>query len=473
MERVCKDHNRPIQAICTTCKGLLCIKCNVQHIKQGCKHSIDLPSFATTELLPKYKSLIDDFEERKYFIEALVSSFVGSTEGIQQGLLQLRERLATLLDEVNRGVEALAKGISHPSLMHGTIKMLLVNEYNQLTHAIQEEDLNYIISKLNDQELVNVVGLGGNKKRLVKSIHNSIDTLLKSQEIKTLSDSLSLLVSTYGKFAEQYAPKITNKFVYGTCDAQSDYKRLCRYDVESGKLRPCVDVPRMCTVTQVGKLVFVSGGLNPLSNALYEFAEDSLFLVPKASMKYGKYGHKTEPVTMVEFASIGGHNGVSAVAYCEQYSVQEDEWRPLPSLNRPRHYPAAALLNYKSLYVVGGYGVADSIEVLDVAEKVCWEKVKLAFNEISFSNSPAAFPVSIEEIMIYQGGNSVDAGILNVAQGTINKVANCLKKEYYYTNPVCIIKKTAYVIGDYYGHIHIHQIPTKQFKDVDYSQACT
>jgi len=466
---MCRDHNKPIQAICTTCKELLCIKCNAFHIKKGCKNSIDLPSYATTELLPKYKSLIDDFEQRKYFIEAFVNNFVNSTEGIQQGLILLKERIEVLLEEVNNGIECLAKGISHPSLLHSAIKMILISEYNELKNAIHTEDLTFIIDKLNDQEFVNMVGLGDNKKCLMKSLHSSIDTLLKSQEIKVLGESLKFLSSTYKRFAEQYAAKINNKFVYGICDPQCDYKKLCRYDIETNKLNTCIDVPRMCTVTQIGKQLFVSGGLNPLSNTLYEFLEDTQHLSPKASMKYGKYGHKTEGVTMLEFVSIGGHNGVSSIAYCEEYSIQDNEWRTLPSLNQPRHYTATALLNNKLLYAIGGYGITDSIEVLSVTQKIQWETIKLVFNELAFNSSPAAFPISIEEIMIYQGGNTENAGILNVTQGTINKIESKLTKEYYYTNPICIINKTAYIIGDYYGHLHIYKISEKEFKQIDYS----
>ena len=98
-----------------------------------------------------------------------------------------------------------------------------------------------------------------------------------------------------------------------------------------------------------------------------------------------------------------------------------------------------------------------------------WTMVDLSSNESKFDVNPAAFSSSIEEIIIFCGGDSTSVGVFNTTENTITKVTDGLRKEQYHRNSFSIIDGVAYIIGDQYGHIHTYDIFSRKFQDYDYS----
>ncbi len=266
---------------------------------------------------------------------------------------------------------------------------------------------------------------------------------------------------------------MTSRFVYGVCEMVDNYKKLARYDIVTKKVAPCADVTRWCSVLQMGKRIFVSGGGEPELNTLSEFVEEMQGFVNRADMNYGKRGHKTIAVSPTQFAAIGGLYGKVGLAYCEEYSIQHNAWKMLPSLNQARYHQAVALSgdgNY--LYAIGGYDSNGVIERLNLKEKKVWDKVALSGGaEVSLDSYSAAFPISADEIMIFVGGDSTDCGVYNVKAGTVKRHTKSLKSDCYFFNSVCMIDGDAYAIGSKNAHLHIYRTASKKIEEIDYKDA--
>ena len=155
----CKLHGKPIQILCKDCSNLLCVACIEAHTTHGCKDIIDLPSYATREILPKYKSQIDNFDQRKDSIEIMMKNFLDSTDNILQGLLQLKEKYEYGIKNINDAIVKFSKYVAQPSPFCYGIKELLINDYMEVRNAVIKEDMWCIIQKLGDKYATNVIGL--------------------------------------------------------------------------------------------------------------------------------------------------------------------------------------------------------------------------------------------------------------------------------------------------------------------------
>jgi len=461
----CKEHGEFINAICTTCGGLMCFKCLTPHAKKGCKFPIDIFTHTKEDIMPKFKSQLDDFEKQKSTIEASIKLFVTTSEHIRSNLIELKRHISLLLESIETCADSLKVDINK-LLYCNDIKQFLTDEYNGLLNAIEKEDAEYIIKRFNYIRAVNMFELGQVEKKLINTINASISTLQKTEDIKTLTQSLKQLASIYGT---TYAPKVIKDYVYGICAPQYTYNKLCKYNISSKKLTTCIEVPSHSTITQFDSHVFISGGSKPLISSLSEYIEDTQSLVLKQPMNCPKYAHKTVATSTAAFITIGGTTGNTPIAYCEEYSLREDKWRMIPLLNKARCNAPGVLLD-RYLYVIGGTGTNGEIELLNVNEMKEWVMVEVKVNELRFDDSPEAFPISREEIMILKGGNTGDTAIYNTKDKSIKQWGSHLKKDWYYYNTTCIIANIAYIIGSR-GHIHIFNITDKKFQEVDYSLA--
>eukprot|EP00826_Nyctotherus_ovalis_P026216 TRINITY_DN2048_c0_g6_i1.p1 TRINITY_DN2048_c0_g6~~TRINITY_DN2048_c0_g6_i1.p1 ORF type:complete len:476 (+),score=146.56 TRINITY_DN2048_c0_g6_i1:31-1458(+) len=468
----CQEHGKKLNSYCLSCSSLLCFKCLSDHGKKGCKYPIDLPAFAAERLIPKYKAQLADFEARKETIEVSVKDFIVSAEGMRQELGTLRERLGALLETIESSIETITRGIDQSIPLQETIKRFLTDQYKDLQDAILNENMGYIIQRMNVKEAASVIGVGDGEKRLVEAVNESVLHILKSDSLDTLNNSLKEMMAIYRQFAYQSASKVVSNYVCGICSTQSNYTRLCMYDIETKKITPAVPVPQWCTVTQLGTQIFISGGCNPVvSNIVSEFIEKNQHLVMKEPMNYAKSSHRTEAISPKFFITIGGDNGTTSISYCEEYSVTDNRWQMLPSLNKPRFYSGTALLG-NSVYAVGGRTTNGEIERLDLAEKKRWVLVNVVASEMVFTADTLAFPYSPEEIMVLRGGNQTEVAVYNVKQGVVKRLGVNLKGDFYRYNPVCQIGRNAYIIG-HFGHIHIYKAAEKKFEEIDYQAAIT
>ena len=59
----CKVHNKAYQIICTTYEILLCLDCLSLHGEKGCKWPIGISTYASEQLVNKYKECLKQLEE--------------------------------------------------------------------------------------------------------------------------------------------------------------------------------------------------------------------------------------------------------------------------------------------------------------------------------------------------------------------------------------------------------------------------
>ena len=468
---ICKKHNKPISMYCISCKGFLCLKCTPLHSETKCKYPIDLISYATTELLPQCKAQVHSLDEKKNIVEITVQALVEASDGIRQMLIQLRNRLLKMVDTLNATIKSLTVSIDKSENIFDTVKQIFSTELEQLENSINNENLAYIMHKLTDREVFNVIATIDGEKEIVTIIEKTVKQLIDSNDLDVLRKALKLLNGSYKKIANRTSPKINSKFVYGICYKRLGFKQLCRYELDTRKLAMSAIVPRECTVTQINKYIFITGGYNPIINKCSEVFDTTKEIINKAPMKYSRYGHRAEPISVNEFIVMGGNNDTTTLSECEEYSIIDDEWKKIPSLNKPRYWHASVFMNERFLYVIGGCNTNREIELLDVEEKKVWISVPISVNELKYDACIAAFPISKSEIMILCGDGSFETGIFNIREKKIKMCDLSLRPDNYYYNPACTIENNVYIIGASYGHIRIYNIDEKKFDEIEYSAA--
>ncbi|MDR3679677.1 MAG: kelch repeat-containing protein [Flavipsychrobacter sp.] len=470
----CKVHGDPIQLICQDCKELMCCWCTGPHFKNGCKgRAVDLASYAEQDLLLQLHDKLAEFESGKQKIEDSALGFAKAIPEIVKSLRGIKESTERRLAEINKTLAAL-EGCGPESA--GSV-------YTTMKEDIEWyiEGLPFAAKNKNTDQIIKAIGavqncVGDIELQLVGDIITSANkVLIETKEFDILCENLkALVVKRQNVFKRNLmlGHEVTSKFVYGTCDKMGGYKKLCRYDIATNKIAQCINVPDNCSVLQIGKRIFVSGGSNPVSNTLSEFSEETQSLVGKLPMNYARYYHTAIAVSDDQFMTIGGYNGGAFFSCCEEYSIRDNTWKMISSLNQARCSAAAALFDDSAyLYVIGGVGNNNVIERMNMKEKRVWERVALCVAaEVPLNDYSAAFPISTDEIMLLVGSNKTDYGIYNIKAGTIKKHSQSLKPEYYYANGVCMIKRTAYIMGAY-GHLHICKIVAKKIEEIDYSAA--
>lgn len=474
----CQLHGKPIQNICKCCKGFLCFKCYSLHTEKGCKEIVDLPSYAATELLPKYKARLDEFETQKDAIDQSIKDFSVSLESLRQQLFNLQEVLEQVLDNVHDTITVLSESLTLPSLSYNTQKLFVANEHQKLKDAVQRDDMGHIMKKLERPDLPNTVPVGDSEKLLVKALAQLIPPIINSKELKELNEELKELKEVHRKVSEQYVSKVVGNLVYGVCKPESDYTELCSYDIRKKKLVAEYSVPKRCTVTQVSSQVFVSGGYevaylfgdyDTMTDKVSEYIPKTDTLMVMKAMAHRRCEHRTETLSPTAFMAVGGFDGEKPIPHCEEFSIKDNRWTSLPSLNYPRHCFATALLNSRYVYAIGGEEAKEAIEVFDIIEKAAWRSVQLLSEDALVRKSIAAFPISAGEILILSASRSL---VYSPGKGGLEESGLQLEKECYELNSPCMIEGSVYVLGELCGNVHVYKIAEREVDEHEYENIC-
>ena len=90
-------------------------------------------------------------------------------------------------------------------------------------------------------------------------------------------------------------------------------------------------------ITQIKGRIFVTGGYNPTVKTVSELNEKDKTLISKADMNVARYYHSLVTISENVFCAIGGYDMIEVyLKDCEQYNVDENKWKALPSLNEAR-----------------------------------------------------------------------------------------------------------------------------------------
>lgn len=472
----CKLHGGEIGAVCVSCKRPMCFKCLDPHDETGCKGGVmSLPSYAKKNLVPRFDEILKDLESRREKLEGSANAIAGMLPGVKQNLHALKGMAEKLLADISNALASLEE--CGPDSSYATVKSEVEQQLNELKIATANDDTECIIRVMESPQSI-PAGAGDAELRLIEQTSSAVVRLMAVKEFATLGECLQGLVATCrGVFSRKVIsrmPEVTSRFVYGVCSQVDCYKKLCRYNLVAKKITPCADVQQYCSVLQVGKRIFVSGGGEPVVDTVSEFVEETQHFVRKAAMKYAKRCHASIAVSTAQFMTIGGYTGGPSIAYCEEYSIQNDTWKQLPSLNQARCQSGASLSGDGSyIYVIGGTNGNGIIERLDMKKKVVWDKVAVLSGEaeVSLNCNSVAFPISTDEIMIFVGDAAPYCGVYNVKTGTVKKHARQVKPDSYCCNSVCMINGDAYVIGGQNAHLHICRIASKKIEEIDYHDA--
>ena len=285
--------------------------------------------------------------------------------------VQVKEEIGQLVRSIESGIKVLDFAITQMDSLEaniGNLKSNLESEYKEIERAIKTDNINLLIAKVNTKELDYILNMKSTKEKLTQAITQITQQLTIKQTLNDITKFIKVINEIHQRSIEK-VPKLLEKYIYGVRNPQDDCKKLFRYDIDTMKTNTLIKVPRFSTITQTPYAVYVSGDGDPIVNTLSQFIEESNKLLQRESMKYIKNRHKTELISRNRFMSIGGYNGKSAIPYCEEYSILENKWTEVSSLNIARYHSATALLG-NFLYVIGGVYAVNEIEQLDLTKRL-------------------------------------------------------------------------------------------------------
>eukprot|EP00826_Nyctotherus_ovalis_P052461 TRINITY_DN6646_c0_g5_i1.p1 TRINITY_DN6646_c0_g5~~TRINITY_DN6646_c0_g5_i1.p1 ORF type:complete len:473 (-),score=61.54 TRINITY_DN6646_c0_g5_i1:64-1482(-) len=458
----CKAHKRILEMYCQQCKDLMCAECLSAHAKKDCKHPIFLLSYAKSELLPLYKERLDSFEKGSKMANEAINKFLASSKIVKEGLLMLKAKFENLLETIDRSLELFEARGEDLAATRNSIKGNMAIQYEELKGAVESENLLYIASKLDKPCIPDI---SDSDKQLVEALKKVIGEVATMEELKVFSNLLSEFSRKYKLFMENSGLGTQSKYIYGSCHPQKNCEILCRYDIQNKRLNCLVDIPRHSSVTYISGRIFISGG--NCTNATKEYVEKCSILLPKAPMKYAKYDHTIQVINKTLFAAVGGYNQ-NYMACCEEYFILDDKWRELPSLNRPREYTATVFVDHKLLYAIGGDNSNNTVEVLNYNERKMWKTVNIVANKVKFNYSPKALIVSKNEVLIFCGNNSNIVGLWDLKDNMVKNYPGSKLADHYFRNQVYVRDRKGYILG-HYGHMHIFDLDTRKFTELEYS----
>ena len=289
----CWDHADPVEYKCLECNKLMCKKCCEVHKRSNCNGVVrDLVSTIAKEL-SKYKIQLDRIgvDEHKMIEED--NDIINCSRTVKEKLIFLKEKLISMIEAIDDVVEKIPNKEWEFGFRHNIKKSTIIDNYFDLLNSLQDENISLMIQIAAKENPIGVANPDANRE-LLKRINEYIKTFNESNEDKKLIAMLEQLKQMYNSFYEEYADKITNKFVYGNCLLGLGSAKLCKYDTESKKLSEIITIPKFSTVTQMGSNVYISGGVDKYSKLLNFFSEDSQSLIKKAPMTYSKCHHSTE-----------------------------------------------------------------------------------------------------------------------------------------------------------------------------------
>lgn len=192
-------------------------------------------------------------------------------------------------------------------------------------------------------------------------------------------------------------------------------------------------------------------------------------------MIHPREGHCLAPIGSLFIYAIGSRL-YNTSKTCEVFSIEANEWREQPELNRNRYLSTAVTLNERFIYVMGGYEpqITD-IERLDTASNhggqpsgaAYWELIKVYFpgleNDIKYWFGSC--PVSATEILVFggkkDGASSSSSYLFDTASKQIIKTGNLPNKDTFYQRTYLLKNGKVQAYGYENDYAYIYSIASK------------
>ena len=226
-------------------------------------------------------------------------------------------------------------------------------------------------------------------------------------------------------------------------------------------------IHRYADSISVGSRIFIMGGYNSsVSNEVYEVSFKSHTFIQKEPMLVLKYNH-TLCKSHVCIYSIGGYNK-SSLNDCEKYSITQNSWTTLATLQTERHRSAVFTFCNSQIYCLGGINNGSciiSIEKLDINESNQWEYVYV-LNIMNPRQCLHGIQIGNEVIVFGSGevGSGKECYAIDIA-GTKCTRMNDLEVSSEFWSCSAPLYYNKYVYGiDYLRRIHIYSLADKKWK---------
>jgi len=400
-QNICKEHNEPLNVICTGCKSLLCCQCLDTHdFSSHNGKTVSIKKYAKDNIVPAYKNILDDLEKRKDGINKSANELTNSLPKIITGLGKLKLELESFVQSLSKSIDDLKGFAENPKNTYEEVTKAITAEILRIDKAITDGNTKIIKEAMEAIDKRNPILLAGDSEvQLIDGITKAMFKLTQNEEFKGLQQSVNDLVGickTVLKGFSGYKNEVKSKYVYFVTDPVKSCAKLCRFDTVSRKIIALVKVPQHCSICQVENRIFIAGG--NYSNSFLEFDENSQSLITRSSMKYNNNYCGLCAIDSNKLIAVGGCNSNGpCYANCEEYTISNNEWKTLPSLNNGRRGSGLIVVNNNILYAVGGE--ADNIEKLDLQKKTAWEIVQFSIKEINLSSYPKLIMISNNEAL--------------------------------------------------------------------------
>ena len=180
----CKEHYKSIEFICKSCNNLVCAKCLSIHSKKGCKYPIYIVTYAEEELFPYYKTRLMEFDEHKIKIEENMAEFLNTLNTVKQKLHEIKAKFIITIDNIWKAIKSLNEDEERFNNMIYDTKNKIMKECGQLEDAIKNEDVGYIIKRIENKEDNEENSMNEYVENFMKSINACFDSLMNSKVIE-------------------------------------------------------------------------------------------------------------------------------------------------------------------------------------------------------------------------------------------------------------------------------------------------
>jgi len=190
-ELKCKEHLRQIEGICGTCKELMCLKCNIAHLKKGCMGIIDLQTFAMENLVPTYEKMLKSLEIPKNEKNPM-SEFSKSIPQVKKGLIQIKIRTEKLLENVNKTLEILRDDELNFVDLREIKRQEILTKFKKLQEDIKNENILNIVKEIKSKKIISLdeKNIGDGEEQLLKATTVALSRMMELKESDKLNECL-------------------------------------------------------------------------------------------------------------------------------------------------------------------------------------------------------------------------------------------------------------------------------------------
>lgn len=182
-------------------------------------------------------------------------------------------------------------------------------------------------------------------------------------------------------------------------------------------------IPKYSHALKVGDNIYINGGIGDDSNVItdngvIETLKDLTYIQKLASMTVAKAYHTQVELSDNEIVSIGGVDNKYTIDDCEKYSIKENVWEKMPSLQEKKKYVSATVWtgrDSKAIYVFGGVigkECVNSIECLKVFPTLAseWDYIEISTTTYPESYCSGVFATK-DSILLFGGSGNVEKNI--------------------------------------------------------------